>query len=81
VYGLFDSVMWVDMPSLVGGVTFRAQTEGVLKMTNATARLGDACNEMYPNEQANPNFTCYTNTKVQKLTLTRLPGQVEVSVW
>ena len=81
VYGLFDSVMWVDMPSLVGGVTFRAQTEGVLKMTNATARLGDACNEMYPNKQANPNFTCFTSTKVQKLTLPRLPGQVEVSVW
>jgi len=83
VYGLFDSVMWVDMPSLVGGVTFRAQTEGVLKMANASARLGDACDKMYPNEQVNPNFTCFTSTKVQKLTLTRLllPGQVEVSVW
>lgn len=44
IYGIFDSVMWIDMePLLPGAVSLRAQTEAVLKMTNASARLGTLC--------------------------------------
>jgi hypothetical protein len=47
-YGVFDSPMWVDVEPLVpGGVSFHAQTEGVLKMTNASARLGRVCRTIY----------------------------------
>ena len=48
MYGLFDSIMWVDVSPLDPyAVAFRTQTDKVLKMTNASARLGPKCSEIY----------------------------------
>ena len=48
VYGLIDSALWVDMePAAAGAVSFRAQTQGVLDMANASGRLGAECARRY----------------------------------
>jgi hypothetical protein len=52
IYGVFDSVMWVDIAPLDPyAVAFRTQTDKVLKMTNASARLGHRCRRIYGDEE------------------------------
>ena len=51
VVGFLDSPLWVDIEPLEPSVvSLQEQTQAIYEVINATARLGDACMALYPDE-------------------------------
>jgi hypothetical protein len=58
VVGFFDSPLWVDVqpidPTIV---SLQAQTQAIVQVINATARMGDACSALYTDPS--DSWKCY----------------------